>query len=162
MKETQTFRAAVIDRCADLHKIIRSSLNVDVALPKVMFRLRGTTAGRANMALNIIDLNLPLMRDNYEAFIRDTVPHEYAHIMVPQLWQRLPLFPHGKEWQGLMRVFGVKPKIMHGYDVSKIAPTYAYTCQCTAHQVSKVLHSRLLKGEAYHCPVCKQDVKRYS
>lgn len=129
-------------------------------LPTIEFSLHGTSAATANFALNIININLALMRLNYEAYIEQTIPHEYSHILVPQLFHRVPQFMHGKEWQQLMKLFGVPAKITHNYDLTGIEQTFSWACGCTVHQVKKNLHRALTRGEAYHCTECNQDVRK--
>lgn len=79
-----------------------------------------------------IRLNLILCYENEEDFIRQTVGHEVAHLVtrvvhgltktVEENGQLVTkkVRSHGKEWRGVMTIFGLPPNTYHKYDTSSI------------------------------------------
>ena len=72
------------------------------ARPEISFKLRGQKAGVAHLTENKLRFNLQLYRANQEDFLRQTVPHEVAHMVAHQLFGPR-IQPHGEEWQLIMR-----------------------------------------------------------
>lgn len=150
----------VVDRLGTLQEIARRELGMAQALPTITYRLRGYSAGQAIYESRTINLNPILLKGNAEHFIENTVAHEFAHIIVHDM-NGLLVFQHGREWQDLMKMFGVAPNITHDYDVSHVAPTFSWECGCSTHQVSKKVHRELVAGTIYDCNRCGQDINRY-
>ncbi|NER62530.1 SprT family protein, partial [Pseudomonas sp. MAFF212428] len=95
--------------------------------PEVSFKLRGQKAGVAHLHENLLRFNLQLYRENSEDFLRQTVPHEVAHLVAHQLFgERIQ--PHGEEWQLIMRgVYELPPNRCHNYAVKRRSVTrYIY------------------------------------
>ncbi len=78
--------------------------------PTISLKLRGQKAGVAHLHENLLRFNPQLYRENSEDFLRQTVPHEVAHLIAHQLFgDRIQ--PHGEEWQLIMRgVYELPPK----------------------------------------------------
>lgn len=131
----------------------------DFPRPKLSFRQRGKIAGSARLQGNEIRLNPKLLVDNQDAFIRDVVPHELAHLITYQLYGRVR--PHGKQWQHIMaEVFGLTPNTTHQFDVSKVqGQTFTYRCQCNQYSLSKIRHNKVLKGQQYVCKRCSTALR---
>lgn len=90
-------------------------------MPEINIKEMGKVAGNANgftTENGIINLCRTLLADNEEEFIKDTIPHEFAHIVVHKVYGRRAK-PHGKEWKNVMRHFGCEPKTYHNMDVDK-------------------------------------------
>jgi predicted SprT family Zn-dependent metalloprotease len=68
-----------------------------------------TTLGRAYPERNQIRLNRRLLRSQ-EVILQEALCHEYAHIVVYKMWGR-DVRPHGKEWQSLMLVAEIVPRV---------------------------------------------------
>lgn len=82
---------------------------------------------------NLLRFNLQLYRENSEDFLKQTVPHEVAHLVAHQLFgDRIQ--PHGEEWQLIMRgVYELPPHRCHNYAVKRRTVTrYIYRCRALA------------------------------
>jgi len=154
---------------------------VELEMPKVLYTLRGTTGGRADYRKWTVNYNAVLLNENVDVFLARTVPHELAHLacdkIYPQAhetdivmsrtgrWKRTKRDVHGRYWQEIMRVLGVKDiSRCHSYDVtnSKIEKTFKkfnYSCGCGVghHKVGAKVHNKIsLFNARYTCRVCKQ------
>ena len=155
--------------------------NLDIEVPLVTFNLRGRTAGKAITKFDMLALeteaniryNPVLLEENGEAFLKRTVPHEVAHIIVRnRYWgshtkghtfHNRPK-PHGWEWQGIMEDFGLDPKVCHNYNTTnsrvqgkrKLSKDYTYKCACRTHKITIIRHRRMVqRGTTYFCKKCK-------
>jgi SprT protein len=128
-----------------------------LTLPMVDFKLRGTTAGRAYPSQWRLSFNAVLMRENMKHFLRQTVGHEVAHLVVHARWGT-QVKPHGSEWRDVMRAFELEARASHRYDVSRIArprSPYVYGCACEeTFRLGHVRHQRMTRGVSYRCRRC--------
>ncbi|SDF06599.1 SprT family zinc-dependent metalloprotease [Phytopseudomonas seleniipraecipitans] len=126
--------------------------------PEVSFKLRGQKAGVAHLTENKLRFNPQLYRDNQEDFLRQTVPHEVAHLVAHQLFG-LSIQPHGEEWQLIMRgVYELPPHRCHSYEVKRRQVSrFIYRCQCPQGEFpfSAQRHALVVKGRRYFCRRCK-------
>ncbi|VXC60198.1 Protein SprT [Pseudomonas sp. 8Z] len=126
--------------------------------PEVSFKLRGQKAGVAHLTENKLRFNLQLYRDNREDFLRQTVPHEVAHLVAHQLFG-LRIQPHGEEWQLIMRgVYELAPNRCHNYEVERRKVSrFIYRCSCPDGEFpfSAQRHALVAKGRRYFCRRCK-------
>lgn len=123
--------------------------------PTVSYQVRGLKAGVAYLQQNEIRLNPILLEENGDAFIRQVVPHELAHLLVYQQFGRVQA--HGKEWKMVMEeVLGVPAETYHGFDTQNVqGKRFAYRCACQTHQLSTRRHNAILRGERrYLCRQC--------
>jgi len=134
------------------------------AIP-VLFDLRGRNAGmyRIRGRQRCIRYNPWLFAKYFDDNLTDTVPHEVAHYICDQLYGLRNIRPHGREWQAMMRLFGVEPRRTCSYDLEGIPQRrqqrHPYRCACREHQVSTVRHKRIQAGRAqYLCRSCKQPL----
>ncbi|OBX10342.1 SprT family zinc-dependent metalloprotease [Gallibacterium genomosp. 3] len=128
--------------------------------PAVSYQLRGVKAGVAYLREWEIRLNPVLLLENQQAFIDQVVPHELAHLVVYQLFGRVP--PHGKEWKMVMtEVFGVLAETKHQFAVQSVqGKTYPYRCACQIHYLSIRRHNKVLRdGVEYFCKQCKTRLR---
>lgn len=128
------------------------------ARPQISFKLRGQKAGVAHLTENKLRFNLQLYRDNHEDFLRQTVPHEVAHMIAHQLFGPR-IQPHGEEWQLIMRgVYELPPHRCHSYEVERRKVNrFIYRCGCTDGEFpfSAQRHALVAKGRRYYCRRCK-------
>jgi SprT protein len=117
-----------------------------------------------------IAINYVLLAENPGAMLRDTVAHEFAHIVVwwHYLQQRRRVVGreieaprgHGPEWKGVMtNVFGVEPLRCHRFDTSntgaRLQRRWPYRCRCRSHLVTTAKHRRIEAGASYVCSDCR-------
>lgn len=133
----------------------------DFVCPAIYFDVKGFTAGLAYPRRNVIRFNPFLLVQNEKDFLANTVPHEVAHIITYKLYG--PTRPHGKEWQHVMNVLGVKPERCHNYDVSNCfkrkTQRFSYVCGCREHDIGLKSHRNICNGINYTCKVCKTRLK---
>lgn len=130
----------------------------DLAVPD--FGLRGRTAGCALLRQNRIRLNPVLLMENEADFIKNTVPHEVAHLINHTI-HGFAVKPHGPEWRGIMEDLGLPPTRCHNYDIANARvrrpwrqQRYLYSCACGAHPVTQTVHNRIRRGQEYGCNSC--------
>ena len=144
--------------------------------PKVDCTLfaRRRAAGLAFGNEHRIALNEILLRENPEPMLRDTVAHEFSHIVV--WWRYLQSkhvaapgavvaapSAHGAEWQSVMRyVFDVEPLRCHRFDTSntgaRVQRRWEYRCDCQMHLITTSKHRRAQSGARYVCADCKGEL----
>ncbi|MFF7708436.1 SprT family zinc-dependent metalloprotease [Pseudomonas sp. NPDC007930] len=130
------------------------------ARPHVSLKLRGQKAGVAHLHENKLRFNPQLLQENTEDFLRQTVPHEVAHLVAHQLFGDR-IAPHGEEWQLIMRgVYELPPNRCHSYAVQRRQVTrYIYRCPCTSEfPFSPQRHSLVRQGRRYLCRRCRQTL----
>lgn len=129
------------------------------ARPEISFKLRGQKAGVAHLTENKLRFNLQLYRANQEDFLRQTVPHEVAHMVAHQLFGPR-IQPHGEEWQLIMRgIYGLPPDRCHTYEIKRRRSTrYLYRCHCgegNEFPFSSQRHNLVAQGRRYYCRRCR-------
>jgi SprT protein len=100
-------------------EMARAKLGIVMPLPRVTFHLRGTTAGKAYIRENRIDLNPVLMHENLTKFIDQTVYHECGHILAYKQCG-FSIKPHGPEWARILWMFGKPAKRCHNYSTETV------------------------------------------
>ncbi|WP_028696930.1 SprT family zinc-dependent metalloprotease [Pseudomonas cremoricolorata] len=130
--------------------------------PEVSFKLRGQKAGVAHLYDNLLRFNLQLYQANREDFLRQTVPHEVAHLVAHQLFGA-GIQAHGEEWQLIMRgVYELPPLRCHSYAVQRREVTrYIYRCPCpdSDFPFTAQRHTLVRQGRRYLCKRCRQVLK---
>ncbi len=134
--------------------------DLPLSQPQVRFDLRGKAAG---MALfhprgdTVIRYNTQMLRENGQAFIEQTVPHEVAHLVARAVFGST-VRPHGAEWRSIMTLFGAEPQRCHTFDVPRKNRRkmrhFSYRCTCRDHSLSAIRHHRSLSGVVYICRLC--------
>lgn len=126
--------------------------------PQVSFKLRGQKAGVAHLDQNLLRFNPQLYRENREHFLRQTVPHEVAHLVAHRLFGG-HIRPHGEEWQLIMRgVYELTPDRCHTYEISRRQVSrFIYRCECSERDFpfSAQRHALVKKGRRYFCRSCR-------
>jgi SprT protein len=129
--------------------------------PVVSFELRGQKAGVAHLHENKLRFNPQLYRDNAEDFLRQTVPHEVAHLVAHQLFGER-IAPHGQEWQSIMQgVYELAPLRCHSYKVKRRpVMRYLYQCPCPGSEFpfTAQRHGMVRKGRRYLCRQCRRTL----
>jgi SprT protein len=131
---------------------------IPLKMPTCSFDLRGTTAGRAYLGENHVQLNPVLLTENFESFLSDVIPHEVAHLAAYVKWN---VRDHGEQWKSVMRAFGLKPNRCHSLDVSNSSTAsvlYRHRCACKTHDLTPRTHPGALKGTRY-CGKCKHTLQ---
>lgn len=131
-----------------------------IAQPEIRFDLNGKSAGMAVFPARgtvLIRYNRTLLHYNGAEFLRQTVPHEAAHLVARTLFGRR-IRPHGAEWRSVMAFFGAEPARCHRFEVPdqtrRRMRHFPYRCDCQTHQLSAIRHHRSLAGVRYLCRRC--------
>lgn len=159
MRITNKAKADVTRKIKVCIKIAEAKYGRKFAMPSVIYRKRGTTAGTAHDGRYEIDLNGVLLMENGDVFIERTVVHEFAHlvdgIMNPHTRERPIVHTrrgmrrgkrdiHGPTWKNIMRLFGADPSRCHSYDVTNSrvkgrrahsAPKHIWKCGCGGGEI---------------------------
>lgn len=142
----------------------RSFYAVDLPAAAIDFSLRGRCAGQARVAHSgdtLLRINWQLLVENLDDFLKQTIPHEVAHLVVN--WQarskRWRPRPHGAEWQAVMYdCFGLSASRCHNYRTSpaRVVPRpFLYTCRCREHHLTSLMHKRILRSCRALCKACR-------
>ncbi|MDO6693670.1 SprT family zinc-dependent metalloprotease [Aliiglaciecola sp. 3_MG-2023] len=133
--------------------------NQTFVAPQLLFNQRGNIAGTAHLQKNIIKLNATLLKDNFEEFMQTVLPHEVAHIVAFQRFNRVK--PHGIEWQSIMHnVFNLPPRVRHKMDTTKTqGKMFDYQCKCGTVKLTVRRHNKVVnKQQIYCCRKCQQQL----
>ncbi len=134
-------------------------------LPKLLFDLRGATAGQM-VAQRVtrsrteysIRLNSALLKQHVHYFTAQVLPHEVAHMVVDWIYGRR-VRAHGEEWQAVMRdCFGCRPERCHSLPTVPARThrrDYIYRCACQSHAFTARRHKSAQSGSTYLCRTCK-------
>ena len=154
----------VIEHCEACYLNAERLLKRRFPRPEVSFKLKGKSAGTAHLQQNRLRFNPVLLAENPEAFIREVVPHEIAHLLCFQLYGAgKQIKPHGLQWQAIMRnVFNLPPRASHNFDISSVTgKTFTYQCQCGPVELTLRRHNKVQRGESrYLCRQCRQVLIR--
>ena len=127
---------------------------------EVRLDLRGRSSGMfcTRQRRCWIRYNPWIFERHFQASLTQTVPHEVAHYICNRRFGR-KVRPHGPEWAGIMRDFGLPPDVTSKLDIEGLPQRQikriAYRCKCRTHQLSSIRHNRVLRGRAsYSCKYC--------
>lgn len=156
----------VIESTNDYLQLAAELFATSFAHIPVYFDLRGRAAGmytvRAGAAK--IRYNPYIFAKYFSSSLHTTVPHEVAHYVTDQLYGLRNIRPHGREWQQVMRAFGVAPRATGNYDLSGIPVRrqrrFSYRCACREHQLSCVRHNKVQRKQMrYLCQLCGTQIR---
>lgn len=127
---------------------------------KYRWDLKGGTAGQAIYSNGefTIRFNLEIAANNFDDYLRTTVPHELAHLILDHLYPWAPA--HGKHWAICMDILGAPANRCHSYSKDTYTPArvvrrYPYLCACQIHSVTAIIHNRVQAGEqGRRCTKC--------
>lgn len=86
-----------------------------IPMPKVLINARlKTTAGMAHYNEHRVEFSAELMWEHTEHFVKDTIPHEVAHIIAHRVFPNAKQH-HGPEWKNMLQwlLNGGKPETYH-------------------------------------------------
>lgn len=179
MKKIDTLKAKVDAKVAELQKVAKKVYgknvpNVQVVYDLTSVRIAGQAVFQPFMGLFKMRLHEAALAEYGDAYIEDTVVHEFAHLVQNQHYPMSK--PHGVEWKAVMVSFGVNPSRCHKMDLStaitKLAVAkgipaekakktgrqrrWTYKCSCQTHELSTIRHNKVQRDEStYHCKKCK-------
>lgn len=140
--------------------LAESHFRIRLPTPDVRFNLTGRSAGMVVFPRRgpaVIRYNRQILHENGEPFIRQTVPHEVAHLVARTL-HGFRIRPHGPEWAAIMRLFDAVADRCHNFSVQNLPLRrmryFAYRCGCRDHRLSAVRHNRHQAGVRYLCRAC--------
>ena len=126
----------------------------------IRFDLRGKAAGMVRFVASgmpVIRYNRRLLEKYGDSFIRQTVPHEVAHVVVSALFPYRTA-PHGQEWRSVMAFFDAEHKRCHSYQIDgadgRQLARFSYRCGCRVHQLTAIRRNRIARGQRYYCRHC--------
>ena len=96
-------------------KAVRAYPNLaKLSSPKVRVRKDlKTTAGLAHYDAHLVDFSASLMWEHTEHFVKDTIPHEIAHLVTRRVYPNVKGH-HNAEWYAIMRnVYGIEAERCH-------------------------------------------------
>lgn len=161
-------RARVEAKVAECVLKIEQGYHIKMPTVKVLYNLKGTTGGQAICGAETIRLNIVFLSRDTDHYIKQTVPHELAHLGVYAVWKTkkgaTKPQPHGVEWQKMMKqALGVPDTRCHTYaligDAKPTRRKYAHRCSvCDACILcGVVVHNKIQKGAMYQHVGCGND-----
>lgn len=171
MQVTPEVRARVIAKINECRELAVKNLGTlaQITMPRVIYELRGRTAGTASYSKWEINLNAVLLMENVDDFIERTVPHELAHLITDKLYpenhrpkrdpwsgRRPKRSPHGADWQYVCRAIGMTDVTRcHSYDTSNStvkksnSRSIPLRCGCGAHLTVSPQKAAMVKADPY-------------
>lgn len=119
---TPELRKKVSDRIKECIAVAEQHYKQKFEFPEIRYDIKNHVGGTANAGSWLIRLNLILLVENEEHFIKQIVAHEMAHLINRQV-NTVPgkkLMPHGKEWKSVMALLGIPANVTHSYDCVSI------------------------------------------
>jgi len=146
-----------------LNKFNNKFQNVHAPSVKVEFTKRGKCAGCVTYVHGqepVINFNMTLLRENFEDFVAQTVPHEVAHFVT---WIRFghqfsaggKRIIHGTDWKNMMSFFDVRIERCHSYNTANSTvrkmKRFSYKCGCMSHELTSIRHNKVVRGTTKYC-----------
>lgn len=154
---TPQIRSAVVARINELVTQAQG-LGAAVSTPMVDYSLRGTTGGK--MGRGVMYINVVLMQENWDDYVKNTIGHEFAHHICQQLYP-FERVGHGHKWKHWMYRLGLDASRCHSYDVEnaqvKKKAKYQYHCGGCKKDIfmGPVRHKKMVSGRTrYWCSSC--------
>lgn len=158
-------RNRVVEEVSRYRALVEQEFAIAVPEIAVYFDLIGKAAGMYCRKRNTryLRFNPYLFAKYWHDNYRNTIAHEVAHYAADLLFSPQKIRPHGRQWQAVMRFFGVPPATTCNFDLTGI-PTrkvrrYNYYCLCTTHQLTAIRHNRVVGGlQRYVCRQCASEL----
>lgn len=142
---TPELRKKVEARIEECYVIAEKHFKRKFPRPEVRYDIKNRFGGTATYATNLIRLNLILLVENEEHFLKQTVAHEVAHLINHLTAERKNgkrLMPHGKEWKAVMtEVYKLPPHTKHTYDCTSIQMSARRRRRSTVARVDRALQT---------------------
>jgi len=154
-------------------QVANQKFNRTFPMPKVAYDCRGLKAGVAKLQLYSVHFNPIFLNENVEEMIENTVPHELAHLIDWEVYQKHQQYygrrmsAHGHTWKSIMRLFGATPTRCHSYNTSnaqeRVKNKFHYKCSACGHDIfmGPVRHRKAQNGTTYWGKCCRQSGPDY-
>jgi SprT protein len=149
---------AIVDEVEKVLKVAREKFpSYDAPAPEIKFYTKGRAAGKATSGI-LVSFNTAIFAQDPERFIRETVPHEIAHIVC--FYLRIDR-GHGKAWKRVCLALGgngerlYKAECANGekikFDgISRTTKRYQHIATCGRQiMLTSVRHNRIMRGATY-------------
>jgi len=124
--------------------------------PKLEWRSYRVTAGMAYWKLGTIGLSRQVLQTEIQ--VRDTLIHEYAHLLAVAR-AGANAANHGPHWQQAMRDLGAPPVVRHTYEVTRNRPRQVTVYRCLKCGKEFERARRLPKRRRYQHANCGGGLK---
>lgn len=147
------------ERITNLTAEYNRAKGTNYPVPNMLFDLRGRTAGWAISRTYTIRFNLPLARENLDAFLARTVPHELAHLFCHLKYG--VNCGHGFRWKMMMEHdFHAESTRCHSYNTAnhraRSTTRHHYKCGCSLMlNIGPKHHHQINEGRKMWCARCK-------
>ena len=129
---------------------------ITFVMPSVTFTLKGETAGTYNSKQNCFNFHDVFLNENIEDYVKETVPHEFAHYVYCVLFANSPggkFIHHGKDWKTIVMLLGGTPSTSHSYSTTNIVRKHkTMPCVCEKCgeklELSKIRYNRIVNNKA--------------
>jgi|TARA_R110002020_G_scaffold309189_3_gene524744 SprT protein len=147
---TNEIRQRVNDRIAQLDDLCADIFGREIA-PSISYGLKGKVAGQAWLSKNSIKINAYCLMNNLDDYIKQTLGHEYAHLLVHQE-HGFNVQPHGHEWKRAMVKLGLPPNRCHNYQTVAGRKTVKYQYSCVKcgriMELGSIRHKKIASGKS--------------
>ncbi len=146
---------AVRERTAAVLALARARFGVDLRQVPLHFDLRGLAAGQARLHPAALRYNLALAARELDDCLRDTVPHEVAHLVCHALHGRRAR-PHGPQWRAICLALGGNGERCHvlAVEPARRLALRPYRCECATVALTSIRENRIRRGARYLCRRC--------
>ena len=114
--------------------------------PALEWRRYSVTAGMAHYQHGLISLSAVVLKD--PATVRETLLHEYAHLLAFDRHGRKGA-GHGKHWKQAMVDLGLEPKVHHHYEVVRNQSRQVVVYRCKRCGLSFERKRQLQRRKSY-------------
>lgn len=125
-------------------------------VPLLQWKGMRVSAGMAYYKTGRIALSSRVLFD--EESVRDTLIHEYAHLLAVHRYGRKGA-GHGPAWREAMREMGLEPKVRHNYRVERNSRRQEVTYKCAACGKLYVRGKRFPRRARYYHVHCGGEFK---
>lgn len=119
-------REKVEARVREVLELAKAKYKMEFQFPTIRYDIKSWMGGLAYPGKNLIRLNLILLVENEQEYIKHTVAHEVAHLVARKAFTKRidgkpkRIMPHGPEWKDVMATFNIPADVKHSFDCSSI------------------------------------------